>query len=501
MQQLFGIQQLYCIALIIGAGIGNVYAADWVEAYPGSGSVKVGETLEIHISGTIGEARIEATRRAAAHNSTLLATAVPVLQYPVTSEQPWRTGADWPVGFSYKIPADWEPGFYDIRVRDASNIANYQRFIVAVQPENHGEHSKVAVLMNDATNNAYTKWGGKNNYRSLIPDTSRANVVAFNRPDVYEYKWVDWELPKWLDLVGIDVEYVTSLELHYETELLDAYDVLVLSGHSEYWSREMRAELERFLARGGKLISLSGNTMWWSVRFEETPLGVQMISCKGWDNDPVCQRDNPDLFTGYWRDMGEPETRVLGASFRYGGYVDSNGFYPASEGYGGYFAERSIHWFWAGSGVLSGDHVGQAAGIAGYEADAPPLIFNNYGVPIVDPDAVDLPEGIELLATTPAATSNWEGNGAIIYFTYGDNGGEVFNCGSVDCSEGLVTDPVWRKAMLNVFARFDVVDEVLTDYDFDGIDDLNDNCIDTSNPGQLDSFGDGTGDACDEHCH
>jgi hypothetical protein len=490
----------FSFALILFASMGSVYATDWVEAYPGSSTVKLGETLDIHISGTIGEASIDIIRNASSYTKIVLATNVPVVEHPVIAEQPWRTGADWPVGFSFEIPEDWQPGFYIIAVHDASNANTYEQFIVGVQPADYGEHSKVAVLLNDATKNAYTKWGGKNNYRSDIPGEPRANVVSFSRPDVHKYSWVDWQLPKWLDYIGVEVEYISSLDLHYQAGLLDAYEVLVLSGHSEYWSREMRHALEEFLERGGKLISLSGNTMWWAVRFEETPTGVQMISCKGWDNDPVCQRDNPDMFTGYWRDMGEPESRVFGASFAYGGYVDALGFYPASEGYGGYFAERAKHWFWAGTSVLSGDHVGQEAGIAGYEADAPPIIFSR-GKPIVDPTATDLPDGIEILATTPAATPNWEGNGAIIYFTYGDNGGEVFNCGSVDCSEGLITDPAWRKAMLNVFARFGVLEASLTDYDSDDIDDVNDNCIDTYNPDQLDSFSDGTGDACDQHCH
>jgi hypothetical protein len=75
------------------------------------------------------------------------------------------------------------------------------------------------------------------------------------------------------------------------------------------------------------------------------------------------------------------------------------------------------------------------------------------------------------------------------------------NCGSVDCAEGLFVDPVWRKAILNVFAHFNVAEEILTDYDSDGIDDANDNCIAFPNPDQLDSFSDASGDVCDQHCH
>jgi hypothetical protein len=198
--------------------------------------------------------------------------------------------------------------------------------------------------------------------------------------------------------------------------------------------------------------------------------------------------------------MGNPESRVMGASYEFGGYVDRFGYRTAEEGYGGYFAQQDKHWVWSGTGIANGDHVGQEAGIAGYEADSPPLV--PFG-PVwdVDHSAPDLPDAIAVLATTPAEKPSGEGFGAIIHFPYGVNGGEVFNCGSVDCALGLQSDPLWRKTILNVFVRFGALQSALTDYDVDGIDDANDNCVADPNPQQFDMAGDGTGDMCDQHCH
>ena len=479
--------------------------AKWIQVYTDHGSVRVGEAVNFFISSDV--ATCVSRPHVSPHSGIrlVLAESVPVIVQPVPSESPWEAGAGWELTFSFVIPEDWEPGLYDFRVRAVSDNSYYRRFQVSVLPDELGEHSRIAMLLNDATRNAYNEWGGKSNYKSLLSDDpGRAPVVAFNRPDTYTYGWIDWDFFRWADLAGMPVEYLTTLDLHYEAAILDAYDILVLAGHSEYWSREMRAALEAFLARGGKLVSLSGNTMWWSVRFADGPNGVQMISCKGAISaHPECSSD-PELYTGYWSEMGNPETRVMGASFRYGGYVDSHGYYTYADGYGGYFAQEPMHWFWAGTSVLRGDQVGREAGIAGYEADAPPLVYNRIGDLIADPAAPDLPAGIQVLGTTPAANKDWEGNGAIIYFPVGDNGGEVFNCGSVDCSAGLRTDPAWRKAVLNVFTRFGAFGParpVATDYDFDGINDGDDNCIDTYNPEQVDSMSDGTGDECDRHCH
>lgn len=329
-----------------------------------------------------------------------------------------------------------------------------------------------------------------------------AKVLAINRPGNFNYshKGRDLHFPKWAQTVGMPIEYLSSLQLHFEPGILDAYDVLVLSGHSEYWSREMRTSLESFLDRGGKLVSLSGNTMWWVVRFIESEEGILMVSCKGWgvSLEPELCSDDPDLVTKYWHEF-DPEIKLFGASWRYGGYVDSHGYYTREMGYGGYFAEKALHWFWAGTGVLAGDHVGQAAGIAGYEADAPPLKIVGDSL-VIDP-MEGLPANMDLLGTTPAARPDVEGYGAIVYFPYGDYGGEVFNCGSTDCAYGLPSDTTWHKSMLNVFKKFGAISVTPTDFDLDGIDDANDNCIIDANPEQIDSFGDGTGDMCDQHCH
>jgi len=501
----------------VGMGLTLALAAanaEYIEVYTDSGSVRVGEDIRFYISSDVGQVRIEATRIAARWNETVLVASLDVLAQPIPAVEPWKTGPGWEESYRFAVPPDWQPGLYDFRVRSFSNSNLYQRTLVSVLPESPGAYSRVVVLLNDSTENAYNTWGGKSNYKSLLPDSpAKASRLAFNRPGTRKYQWIDWEFPRWADLVGMRVEYITTLDLHYADDLLDHYDILVLSGHSEYWSREMRGALERFLARGGKLVSLSGNTMWWSVRFEETPGGTMMISCKGgWPGNAECPLDH-ELFTGYWHrsenpftpSMNNPETLVMGESSLYGGYVDSHGFLTGAEGYGGYFAQLDAHWFWAGTGVVFGDHVGRVAGIAGYEADSPPLVHEvKGGNLIVDPDASDLPAGIEVLGTTPAANEDHEGYGAITYFTYGQNGGEVFNCGSVDCSKGLGSDPQWRKAVLNVFKRFGAFGQgspTATDFDGDGIADSDDNCIATVNPEQIDSWSDGTGDACDRHCH
>ncbi len=478
--------------MLAGMVCGVVLANDpRIEVYPDRGSYTPGDTVELHVSTNVTSLRVEAFRLGVSSVTHVLAEGLTAGDYGAPASDGWKTDFRWPVSAEIDIPEDWEPGFYQFTLRNEADLEHTTRFELAIYPEERGSYGKVAVLTNDSTNMAYNKAGGKSNYQG-------SRSMTYNRPGNYKSSNRELYFPFWADNIGMPVEYMTSVDLHFGEDILDAYDVLVLHGHSEYWSREMRWKLEAFLDRGGKLVSLSGNTMWWSVRFDHTDEGLIMISCKNSNWATVCP-DDPDLNTGYWH-LQDPEIKVLGVSWKYGGYVDSHGFYPKSEGYGGYFAESPLHWFWAGTGVLEGDHVGQDAGIAGYEADGPALEINANGKLVLAPHP-DRPANLIVLGTTPAASPKWEGYGAIVYFPYGDNGGEVFNCGSTDCAYGLASDPIWSKAILNVFVKFGAISYSLTDWDSDGIDDCNDNCIAIPNKDQLEDWGDGTGNVCDVHCH
>ena len=73
----------------------------------------------------------------------------------------------------------------------------------------------------------------------------------------------------WAGRQDIPLGQASTMDLHTDPGLLSNYKIVVFAGHSEYWSKEMRDNLENFLAAGGNAMILSGNTMWWQVRFED----------------------------------------------------------------------------------------------------------------------------------------------------------------------------------------------------------------------------------------
>ena len=51
--------------------------------------------------------------------------------------------------------------------------------------------------------------------------------------------------------------------------MLDGYPVVLINGHSEYWSAEAFEAVDRYLCQGGNVMVLSGNSICWRVSYNE----------------------------------------------------------------------------------------------------------------------------------------------------------------------------------------------------------------------------------------
>ena len=70
----------------------------------------------------------------------------------------------------------------------------------------------------------------------------------------------EWRLLGWLEREQFAYDYYAETQLHDGTLDLDAYKVLILSTHPEYWSRKMYFNVKSWVnERGGRLMYLGGN--------------------------------------------------------------------------------------------------------------------------------------------------------------------------------------------------------------------------------------------------
>ena len=121
-----------------------------------------------------------------------------------------------------------------------------------------------------STDEAYNNWPGPAaNGKSLYTFNSSGSVaavkVSFNRPyfidtDSHYFSQVGvsfllrWEVMmlRWIEKQGYDVTYCTNVDVHENASLLLSHQAFLSVGHDEYWSWEMRANVEAARDKGVK---------------------------------------------------------------------------------------------------------------------------------------------------------------------------------------------------------------------------------------------------------
>lgn len=307
--------------------------------------------------------------------------------------------------------------------------------------------SPILVSIPFPTWEAYNRPGvpGEGLYQSEQPD--RAVKVTFDRPGAGP-QIEEWELGllRWLGPAGYTVDYCSGLDLHGGLDLLARYRLLVINGHDEYWSWEMRDAAEEFARRGGNIAIFSGNTCWWQVRFEDD---LRTMACyRDAVADPVAATD-PGRVTVEWPSdpVNRPENTLTGLSFRNGAgcWVDSR--VMARESYTVRFAG---HWVFEGTGLADGDTFGRGA--IGYETDAADLEWID-GVPRATGRDGTPPSFVVLATADLAHWRRYGKGGAATMGIHRLGAGTIVNTGTINWGNTLKSDPVLARITRNVLDR------------------------------------------------
>jgi hypothetical protein len=339
------------------------------------------------------------------------------------------------------IPTDWPGGLYKAVFTGAGEEVYF-----VVRSAHPGAVGKVLVTVPFLTWQAYNRAGeaGQSIYWNEQPD--RAARVTFNRsgggpaPEQWEHGML-----RWLAGSGYPVEYCSGLDLHGGQDLLRHYQLLVVSGHDEYWTAEMRDTVEQFTRDGGNVAYFAANTCWWQVRLEDDLR--TMVCYRDSSADPMAAED-PNRVTVEWSSapVERPENTMTGVSFRRGAGNWTDYAAMAREAYTARFAE---HWVFDGVGLRTGDAF--AAGALGYETDA--ADFDEVdGVPLIT-GRDGTPSSFVVLAT--ADLHHWRQNGQGGMATMGTfrlGRGTVFNAATINWGR-VLDDPVVERITRNVLTR------------------------------------------------
>lgn len=219
----------------------------------------------------------------------------------IAGDAPWRDGMGYGDPIELLVPAlpsglyFWE-GIGRMIVRSAAR-------------------ADICVLYPSNTECAYNDAGGKSLYEP--PPPLHGSELSFHRPWSGKSYLFASAFYKWFSRQR---EYPANHISDFDLEtpgILDQFSLLIVVGHSEYWSRKARLAFDRFVDAGGHALILSGNTMWWQIRYSSD--GERLICYKSLSSDPIA---DPRLKTAQWitESLDYPIVSSIGADFSRGGY-------------------------------------------------------------------------------------------------------------------------------------------------------------------------------------
>jgi len=244
------------------------------------------------------------------------------------------------------------------------------------------------------------------------------------------------------EMKDLDIAYIVDKDLEdYET--VKRGKILVIIGHSEYWTRGARQNFDKFINDGRHVLVLSGNTMWWQVRY--TNDGTGLICYKN-DIDPA---EDPMQKTINWSNSSLQFSILssIGADFPHGGYG-----LKSDNGWDGLKIVNEHSPLLQGLSLHQGDIISCPT----MEYDGAPLTgFDENGYPVLDKDALNF-EKVELIGFDRGFRVN-ETIGTFIVLQKTSTSGIVVNTSSMDwCSEngmGGTSGTEIKKITLNAIQK------------------------------------------------
>ncbi|ARV59190.1 hypothetical protein BZZ01_11600 [Nostocales cyanobacterium HT-58-2] len=278
---------------------------------------------------------------------------------PLVDQATGLIECDWKNPYVLKIPdnpkdsSQWASGIYLAKLTASkSGKQSYMIFVV----RDDSRVSDILFQSSVTTYQAYNNWGGMSLYR-WNSRGKQAYKVSFNRPYAaspnlkasygvgagefltnFQPKrrtssagW-EYNMVRWLEQEGYDVTYCTDIDTHenhidYSTgqPMLLSHKAFLSVGHDEYWSWNMRQNVEKARESGVSLGFFSSNTCYWQIRFEPSRLTGQLnrtiVTYKesaaldpfARDSDP----NNDNLVTTRWRakPLSLPEDALIGVMY------------------------------------------------------------------------------------------------------------------------------------------------------------------------------------------
>lgn len=349
-----------------------------------------------------------------------------------------RVEANWSHPISVTIAADWPGGIYWLKLSTPRNQAETAVVLVVRAA---AERAPVLANLPVNTYQAYNVWGGYSlygaaNHRGIAQTIARrATQVSFDRPLLMDRlagsgDFLSWDLPAihWLERAGIAVDYTTDVDIDAHPQRLTQHRIVLVLGHSEYWTKAMYDAALAARDAGVSLGFWGSNAIYWQARLEPDSSGKasRTLTCYKVESghaeptmrlsaDPMSV-SHPEWLTAQWRDpaLHRPENGLIGIMYR--------SYFAAGHHPDWVAASGTSASLLAAAGITPGAHV--RGGLVGYEFDS---VYANGASP----------NGLTLLGESPVRSIYGRDEQAATTYYRAASGAVVFAAGTLHWSWGL----------------------------------------------------------------
>ncbi|GII83240.1 hypothetical protein Ssi03_12300 [Sphaerisporangium siamense] len=362
-----------------------------IQGYATQMSVTPGETVDFKVATNATSYRLDIYRIGyyggmGARKMATVNPSVPLPQTQPTCASDSTTGlvdcGNWAVSASWAVPADAVSGVYTAKLVGTDGSTGASQIMFVVRDDTRG--STLLMQTSDATWQAYNTYGGNSLYAGQ--PAGRAYKVSYNRPVLTRNANLspqsfffnsEYPMVRWLEANGYDVSYTTNVDTASRPAELLEHKTFLSVGHDEYWSNDMRANVENARNNGVNLAFFSGNEIFWKTRWEPsidgttTPFRTLVCYKETIANAKI---DPSPQWTGTWRDPrfsppsdgGRPENALTGTLFMVNGIASDATVVPAEFASMREWKNTSI------AGLQPGQTVVFPTGVLGYEWDEAP---------------------------------------------------------------------------------------------------------------------------------
>jgi uncharacterized protein YaiE (UPF0345 family) len=459
-----------------------------IEGYASATSVAQGQTINLYVK-TAEQYSMRIFRMgwyggAGGREVTPVDLQAPRSPLPQTSDRYCTSSAgyatygliecNWSSPYELTVPTDWVSGVYLVKLTTVTNLNKYILFVV----RDDTRPSPYLFQLPVTTYQAYNVWGGTSLYVNKSTTAYAASTdcdspcsgggvkASFLRPYQGDYGagqffTFDFSTLRFLESEGYDITYATDIDTHANPLLLNGHKAFLSVGHDEYWSWEMRSNVERARERGISLAFLGANSIYWRIRLEPSTLGVPqpnqtVVTFRGTTTARLNHWGDPESndplghdVTTLWRQKPEPrpEQALMGVQFmpygiRPGVHICQSGDMTIAN------TTSWPSWLIAGTNLHDGSTL---PGLLGHETDVVDSGTGTDGTqyaPFIQPGTIKLAES---LFPSPANVNAFTYDGppptptpetpipANMSYYQAASGAHVFSVGTLFWSWGLDT--------------------------------------------------------------